>query len=106
VKYHGYQTPLEKVLGSKRVPPEAYYTSPQGEWSGWADAWFCVGGGPQAERRAAIRAMVSCPTGSIRMATGDRLVKDVIAHDFPAPIHEAELPGVYHLGSVSWECAA
>ncbi|KAG5182284.1 4Fe-4S single cluster domain-containing protein [Tribonema minus] len=49
----------------------------------------------EQERREAYRAMVSCPTGSIRLEQPDALVKDA-RNDFPFPVEG--LPGVYHLG--------
>jgi ferredoxin len=52
----------------------------------------------EGEKRSAFRAMVSCPTGSIRTEKGDMLLADVIEHEFPLAIDPQGLPGVYHLG--------
>eukprot|EP00953_Heterococcus_sp_UTEX-ZZ885_P003919 2620-Heterococcus_DN1.PRE.2 len=51
----------------------------------------------QDELRSAYRAMVSCPTGSIRLERPDPMIKEVLA-DFPLAVDEQRLPGVYHLG--------
>ena len=51
----------------------------------------------EQDRSAAIRAMISCPTGSIRTETPEKQVKGVM-NTFPLAIDADELPGVYHLG--------
>jgi hypothetical protein len=52
---------------------------------------------PQAEKRAAYRAMVTCPMGAIRLRKPDPLVKDVIQKDFPIAVDVERLPGGYRL---------
>ncbi|CAM9465770.1 unnamed protein product [Phaeothamnion confervicola] len=49
------------------------------------------------EALAAYRAMIACPTGSIRLERGDPLVKKALA-DLPHALDPARLPGVYHVG--------
>eukprot|EP00953_Heterococcus_sp_UTEX-ZZ885_P011946 6892-Heterococcus_DN1.PRE.2 len=51
----------------------------------------------QDELRSAYRAMVSCPTGSIRLQRPDPMIKSVL-EDFPLAVDKERLPGVYHLG--------
>lgn len=46
----------------------------------------------QEEKRGAYRAMVACPTGSIRLDSPDPLVKDTLT-DFPFPVDSERLPG-------------
>ena len=50
-----------------------------------------------ADKELAYQAMISCPTGSIRMNDPDPLVREVI-NRFPIAIDPIDLPGVYHLG--------
>jgi len=52
----------------------------------------------QEEKRAAYAAMVSCPTGSIRLEQPDPLVTQVIESAFPLAIDSNRLPTVFHLG--------
>lgn len=50
-----------------------------------------------AEKEDAIKAMISCPTGSIRTETPELKVKQVM-DSFPLNIDSEEIPEVYHLG--------
>lgn len=47
-----------------------------------------------------MRALVACPTGSIRLAQGVRepLVRDAARSTFPLPVHALLVPNVYYLG--------
>eukprot|EP00904_Undaria_pinnatifida_P012486 jgi/Undpi1/8368/HiC_scaffold_25.g10836.m1 len=49
------------------------------------------------KRRGAYRAMFACPTSSIRVETADPVAKEAL-DDFPFPVDEERLPGVFHLG--------
>ena len=46
---------------------------------------------------SALRAMLACPSGSIRTMTGDAKVKEAF-RQFPLAVEPQELQGVFHLG--------
>jgi ferredoxin len=50
-----------------------------------------------AEKQSAYEALISCPTGSIRIEKRDPYVREVVKNSFPIPI-DPEIPDVYHLG--------
>ena len=55
-----------------------------------------------ALKAAALAAMVACPTGSIRLAKGEREADvKVVKSSFPLQIDDERLPNVFHAGSHS-----
>eukprot|EP00903_Cladosiphon_okamuranus_P006661 g6503.t1 len=51
----------------------------------------------EEEKRGAYRAMHACPTHSIRLESPDPIARDAL-QDFPFPVDNDRLPGVFHLG--------
>ncbi|CAM9258564.1 unnamed protein product, partial [Hapterophycus canaliculatus] len=51
----------------------------------------------EEEKRGAYRALLACPTASIRTETADPALREAV-NDFPFPVDSERLPGVFHLG--------
>ncbi|CAM9258685.1 unnamed protein product [Scytosiphon promiscuus] len=51
----------------------------------------------EEEKRGAYRALLACPTSSIRVEAADPAAKKAV-DDFPFPVDSERLPGVFHLG--------
>ncbi|CAM9275954.1 unnamed protein product [Pylaiella littoralis] len=52
----------------------------------------------EEEKRGAYRAMLACPTASIRLEAADPVIARDALKDFPFPVDSKRLPGVFHLG--------